>query len=216
MICLTLPQEHRMSLPPKVNDPRGSKFYYMLNFSVLQDQADQADLLAGLENLQRENKTLQRKFEYAREAATLARRAQLIGEEKIRRQNELLQESRQAADVSVQEHSQLLIKLNELQKWTDSIDDDDAVRVMRRLFQRLEDWIKRHYSQPRAAHPTRDNSCDLAFSRMNESYCTIQTIQGFISEQIFQVILSRFMVGIRDRSLENLFYAMDTEVRRTC
>lgn len=192
----------------------------MLIFSVVEDRTD---LHAELENLQRENKTLLRKLEYAREGAamaretaTMARRAQLIGEEKLRRQNELLEESRQATDTAVKEQSQLLIKLNELQKWTASIDDDEAVRLMRRLFQRLEDWIKRYYSQvPHAPHPTRVNSCDLTFFSNNEYYCTIQTIHSFISEQIFQGVFSRFMVGIRDRCLENLFYALDTEVQRT-
>lgn len=127
-----------MSLPLMVIGPHSSNFYDVLIFVVLEDQTD---LIAELEDIRGKNESLLRRLEYAREGATMARRAQLLGEEKLRRQNELLEESRQDADIAAKEQSQLLIKLNDLQKWTDSIDDDDAVRVMRRLFQRLEDWI---------------------------------------------------------------------------
>jgi hypothetical protein len=96
--------------------PRNFNFYRGLIFSAFESQTDH---LAELGNLQRENKLLLGKFGYAHEAATMARRAQLMGEEKLRRQNELPQESRQAADVAVKGHSQLLIKLYELQTWTD-------------------------------------------------------------------------------------------------
>jgi hypothetical protein len=113
------------------NWPHSSKSHYMLNLSVPQDQPD---LLAELENLYRENKGLLRKLEIAHDAAMVARRAQLIVDEKLRRQSEILEESRHATDIAVKEQSQVSAKLTELQKWTDSIDDDDVVRVMRRLF----------------------------------------------------------------------------------
>ncbi|KAF3401675.1 hypothetical protein F1880_010002 [Penicillium rolfsii] len=145
----------------------------------------------------------------------MARRAQLVGEEKLRRQTELLEESRQAAAIAVKGQSQLMTKLNEVQKWTDSIDDDDAVRAMRRIFQRVEDWIKRSYGQePHTAHSTRYDSRGIASHPLKASYCKIQVMQGFISEQIFDGIFSRFMVGMPDRNLDNLFYQMDKEIQR--
>ena len=132
-----------------------------------------------------------------------------MGEERLRRQTELLEEARETADTAVKEQSQIMIKLSELQTWTDCIDDDEAIQVMRRLFQRLEDWGKRYCNE---ASPL-TNGCNQPVFNFTDSCLIMQTIQAAISEHIFDGILSRFMVSIPDRQLENLFFELDRQIK---
>lgn len=132
-----------------------------------------------------------------------------MGEERLRRQTELLEETRKTADTAVKEQSQIMIKLTELQKWTDCIDDDEAVQVMRRLFQRLEDWIKRYCNE---ASPLRNGGNQPVYN-FKDSCLIMQAIQAVISEHVFDGILSRFMVGIPDRQLETLFFELDQQIK---
>lgn len=159
-----------------------------------------------LEKLQAENESLIHKLEIAEEAATVVRKAQLMGEERLRRQTELLEEARETADTAVKEQSRIMIRLTELQKWTDCIDDDEALQVMRRLFQRLEDWIKRYCNE---ASPLTNQPV----FNFKDSCLIMQLIQAAISEHIFDGILSRFMVGIPDSQLENLFFELDHQIK---
>lgn len=131
-----------------------------------------------------------------------------MGEERLRRQTELFEEARETADTAVKEQSQIMIKLTELQKWTDYIDDDEAIQVMRRLFQRLEDWVKRYCNE---ASPLTNSGNQPVFN-FKDSCLIMQAIQTAISEHIFDGILSRFMVSIPDRQLENLFFELDRQI----
>lgn len=131
-----------------------------------------------------------------------------MGEERLRRQTELFEEARETADTAVKEQSQIMIKLTELQKWTDYIDDDEAIQVMRRLFQRLEDWVKRYCNE---ASPLTNGGNQPVFN-FKDSCLIMQAIQAAISEHIFDGILSRFMVSIPDRQLENLFFELDRQI----
>lgn len=175
-------------------------------------------MIAEIEDLQRENQSLIQELHIAQENAKVARRDQVIGEERLRRQNERLEEARKVSDIAVKEQSQVMLKLNELQKWTDCIDDGEAVEVMHRLFQRLEDWIKRHFNQAsKASHPIGNTGGKEALSgHWNKSWPAIQAIQAAISEQLCHGIFCRYMVGFPDRSYESTFHSVDKEIQRSC
>ncbi|KAJ5974854.1 hypothetical protein N7481_008561 [Penicillium waksmanii] len=154
-----------------------------------EDIETQFDLVAEIENLHRENQSLMQRLEIAEKTANAARMAQLIGEESLRRQNELLQESRRNAET--------------------------VVEVMRKVFRGLEDWTKRHFNQVfHAAQSTKNASLDAALLSYNNSALTIQVIQAAISEQIHHGIFSRYMVGLPGRFYDEIFYEVDTKVSR--
>lgn len=158
------------------------------------------------------------RVEIAEETAKVARMAQLIAEERLRRQNELLHESRKNAETALKEQSQTLSKLTGLQKWTESVDDGEVVEVMRKLFQRLEDWTKRHFNEIfHAARFMRNARLEGVLpSYHNSPWITIQVIQAAISEQVFREIFSRFMVGLPERFYDQIFYKIDTKLSRSC
>jgi len=171
-------------------------------------------LIAELEDLQRENQILVQELHLAQEYAKIARRNQLIGEEKIRRQNERVEEARKVSDTAVKEQSQVMLKLNQLQRWTECMDDGEAVEVMHRLFQRFEDWVKLHFIQAsRASYPISNTSGKGAW---NKSWPAIQAIQAAISEHIYHGIFGCYMVGFPDKSYETDFLSIDEEIQRSC
>ncbi|KAJ5355530.1 uncharacterized protein N7496_012742 [Penicillium cataractarum] len=181
-----------------------------------EDVEPQPDPVKEMENLHRENESLMQRLEIAGETTKAARRVQLIAEERLRRQNELLRESRKNTETALKEQSQTLSKLTELQKWTESIDDGEVVEVMRKLFQRLEDWTKRHFNE--VFHVTqfmRNAHIDGALLSYRNSPLTIQVIQAAISEEVLRGIFSRFMVGLPDRSCDAIFLEIDTKVSRS-
>ncbi|KAJ5455989.1 uncharacterized protein N7458_004253 [Penicillium daleae] len=169
------------------NEPTSDDFEY------------QDDILTEIQYLHRENQSLKERVEIAEETAKVAQRAKTIAEEMLRRQNKRLKEKCTTAENALKDNAQILHKLSELQKWTECIDDGDAIEGMRRLFQRFEGWANRHFNQAssHSAHLTSHTSWERALPDYNGSPPTVHAIQAAISEQIFNGIFSRFMVAPR-------------------
>lgn len=206
---LTRPQSFLAGILSNVR--KGSNFNFECELNDI-DIEDQPGPITEIENLHRENQSLMQRLEIADKNAKLALRAQLIAEERLRRQNELLQESRNATETAHKAQSQTLARLTELQKWTECVDDGEVVEIMRKLFQRLEDWTKRHFNQ--VVHAARSTRNTLPSSQ--NSAVTIQIIQAAVSEQLFYEIFSYFMIGFADREYDGIFYRIDAEVSRSC
>lgn len=88
--------------------------HFQCSPQVYADSKSLLNLTTELEKLHAENESLIHKLKIAEEAVTVARKARLIGEERLRRQTELLEEARETADTAVKEQSQIMIKLTEL------------------------------------------------------------------------------------------------------
>ncbi|KAJ5179082.1 hypothetical protein N7492_002292 [Penicillium capsulatum] len=143
--------------------------------------------------------------------AAQSQRARVMAEERMRRQEEILKETRRLEGLVSTENKQLVVKLAKVQKWTECIDDDEVRRIMRQLYQDLEDWIKRHFPcllPIRSAGNASHISEDYQVSRLH----TLHGIHAEVYSLVFHCILWRFFVGFWDIYSNNQFRQIDHEI----
>lgn len=182
---------------------------------------DESKLIAELENLQRVCHKLSQKLEKNEEDAKESREHQICSEERVRRHGKLLAEARQSADTALKENRELVNKLAKLQRWTGCFDDEEAGQTMRKLYQVLQNWIRRHYScapsggpamLPEFGKPARPVNCQTRDSVYLEM---ISELHREISRHIFSSILNPFMVGFNEDFGQHL-YQLDKLIHGTC
>lgn len=146
--------------------------------------------------------------ELAEESAQ-ATKARAMVEEKNRRLEEILKETRKIEDLVSKENKGLVAKLARLQKWTECMDDDEVRRTMRQLYQELENWIKRHLLGSLPKHDGDEPSMSYKVQTLHETQTDVYGL-------IFHSILRQFFVAIYDEQFESLFRKLDQEVLAHC
>lgn len=173
-------------------------------------------VLSDIDDLSKICKGLEQKLEQVVEEAKTLRKHKVAGEERFRRQSELLKEAQRSADVAGKESRELLAQVLRLQKWTDSLDDGEAGQKMRQLSHDLEVWVTRHYSQLLPGNSNTRIKGDESSLDDTQHLGAVYAIWADVTGFIFNMILARFMIGITERSWDDSFYELDEEVRKLC
>lgn len=182
---------------------------------------DSSELIVEVENLQRECRELRGQLERSERDARKARKSQIRSSEQLSRQGELLEEAERATETALNENRELVHKLAQLQRWTDCLDDGEAARTMCKLYQNLQNWIRRHFtnmsSETSVEHVGPDASCKGASDQLSDRVYLdrISEISINISWHIFNPILTRFMIGSNDNFGQHL-YQLDKHINETC
>ncbi|KAJ5573353.1 uncharacterized protein N7459_007780 [Penicillium hispanicum] len=194
---------------------RGSEMTTIQDESPPDELGERALLVDEVEELHRVCHNLRQKLDQVDEHARRSQQAQLVSEEKTRRQGQLLEEATKRANLAQEENRKLIVKVHKLQNWTERLDDEETKQLMRRLYHGLETWVKQHFCYLLPTHSSVSSedggnpvSSDAPLG-LDISY-----IHGALMELIFHYILSRFMVGIEDLQLNTYFFHVNTEVQR--
>lgn len=148
-------------------------------------------LLSDIDHLSKTCKGLERKLEQIVEEAMTLRKHKVAGEAR-------------------------LAQMRRLQKWPDSLDNGEAGQRMRQLSHDLEVWVTRHYSQLFPGNSNKLINGDESSLDDAQHLSAVYEIWADVTGSIFNMILARFMIGIRERSWDNSFYRLDEEVRNLC
>lgn len=182
---------------------------------------DRAELLAEIENLHKMKRELLDELENDKEDARNERRSKIRAEEQSRRLRELLEECRQSRDTALKQNRELVSKLKQVQRATDCLDDDEAGRTMRKLYQDLQNWIRRHFksaSFETSAERVEANPSSRVVSYQQPDLAYLETTSEIsleISWQVFNSILTRVMVGWNEDFGQHL-YQLDKHIYKTC
>lgn len=149
------------------------------------------------------------------EESAQSTKARIKAEEKSRRLEEVLKETRKLEGLVSKENKGLVVKLARLQRVTECMNDDEVRRTMRQLYQELEDWIKCHLLCS-LQNLDEDGSFSMIESSLGSKLQTLHEIQTEIYGLVFHSILRRFFVGISHEPLEGLFRKLDHEVLANC
>lgn len=183
--------------------------------SKIPDPRDPSELLR---KLNQENLKLRENLKAVEKTAEVARRNELIATEKIRRLKEKLEETVKATDMANEQFTRSLTKLNQLQSWTENVDDDQVRADMRDLFLSSEDWTKQHFSSgARMPHAKTGEQCDKG-CLPKVGWCQIidtDLIQSQLAEYIAGRILSRSMIAAPE-NLSPIFDELDRYIERSC
>lgn len=181
-------------------------------------QTDNEDLKLGLQRTMHKNRFFRRALEQAHEEIKRSyeeteglKRGILLTEEGSRRMTEVLSESQQNLDNAYQANDKLVIKMTQLEKWTDQLAEEEIKDLVAQLYHDLEMWAKRHFygSAQRSTGQISEDSFSNGLQILYQAY-------SYVSWIIYQSILCPFMVGIRSEELENGLSLIDKEVRKSC
>lgn len=167
--------------------------------------------IAEIEKLQSMHKEIAKRLDYYEAVAKKAREAEHLSNVKLRRQGELLQEALRSADAALKQNTDLRLRLDSLGKMVKDLSDEEANKITNRLYDDLEDWIKRHYGALQPVYPEVEPDVDL--DQQQEFWLSIY---GDLSQQIFHIILSRFMVGTGSPGMSHALRMLDEKVQETC
>ncbi|KAJ6005219.1 hypothetical protein N7451_003163 [Penicillium sp. IBT 35674x] len=177
---------------------------------TLPDHGNRFAGITEIENLQNVHKEIAKRLDYYEAVAKKAREAESLSNVKLRRQGELLQDALMSADAALKQNNDLRVKLDSLRTETKDLSDEEAKKTTNRLYDDLENWIKRHYGALQPAYPEVDSDVDL--DQQQESWLGIY---GELSQQIFHGILSRFMVGTGSSGMNHALRMLDEKVQET-
>ncbi|KAJ5261132.1 hypothetical protein N7478_011727 [Penicillium angulare] len=140
-------------------------------------------------------------------------RAYLGETEKLRRQNEILGDTRRELIETVDENEQLVRRLTKMQSWSDRLNDEQTKQIMRQLYHDLERWAKNHFHRRNFEGLSRSDALSWSSS---DDLSTFYAIYSTVSHGIFEVYLSRMMVGVINFELQDIFRQIYGEIRRAC
>lgn len=167
--------------------------------------------IAEIENLQSVHKEVAKGLDYFEAAAKKAREAERLSNVKLRRQGELLQDALKSADAALKQNHDLRLKLNSLGKGLADLSDEEAKKTTNRLYDHLEGWIKRHYGYLQL-----NNSGIAPEVNSGQQRELWFNIYGDLSQQIFHIILSRFIVGTGNPGMNQALRMLDEKVQELC
>jgi len=150
-------------------------------------------------------------LDYYEAAARKAREAEHLSNVKLRRQGKLLQDALKSADAALEQINDFRLKLDSLEKGLKDLSDEEAKKTTDRLYDDLEFWIKRHYGALHCNNPEIEPDADS--KQQQELWLSIY---GDLSEQIFHIILSRFIVGTGNPGMNHALRMLDEKVQELC
>lgn len=167
--------------------------------------------IAEIENLQSMHREIAKRLDYYEAVAKKAREAEHLSNVKLRRQGELLQDALKSADAALKQNTDLRLRLDSPGEVVKDLSDEEANKTTNRLYDDFEHWIKRHYGALQPVYPEVEPDVDL--DQQQEFWLSIY---GDLSQQIFHVILSRFMVGTGSPGMNHALRMLDEKVQETC
>ncbi|KAJ5636879.1 uncharacterized protein N7484_010192 [Penicillium longicatenatum] len=168
---------------------------------TLPDHENGSTVIAKIENLQ---SVYKKNLDYHEAAATKAREAEHLSSIKLHRQGELLEDALKAADAALKENNDLRLRLDSLGKGMRDLSDEEANQMTSQLYDDLEDWIKRHYGTLQPGNPEKGPDVDS-----HQEQELFFNIYEDISQQIFHIILSRFVVGTGNPGMNHALRMLD-------
>lgn len=106
----------------------------------------------------------------------------------------------------MEEKHKLLAKISTLHRLESPLDDDETRRIMRRLYQNLEKWVMRHFS----------NATSASFIDHNYSiYDTQELVHREILEGVFQGIWAPFMIGFQGSFADYSLRQLDKHIHQS-
>lgn len=148
------------------------------------------------------------------------RRAQLSHQEKLLRQNEILDDVTRSTTITLTENRELVAKVAKFEQWTDSMDEKEATRTFGLLYQDVDDCVKRHFdhlypnvSVDAQTHEDCINSPNISTKSRPGIF---HNIHGEIFECIFNSILAPFVAGSNNPSWDHRLRVIDKEIQRLC
>ncbi|KAJ5803628.1 uncharacterized protein N7503_006078 [Penicillium pulvis] len=176
---------------------------------TLPDHENKSAGIAEIESLQSVHKEIAKRLDYYEAVAKKAREAEHLSNVKLRRQGELLQDALKSADAALTQNTDLRLRLDSLEIMLKDLSDEEVNKTTNRLYDDLEDWIKRHYGALQPVYPEVEPDADL--DQPQEFWFSIY---GFLSQQIFHIILSRFMVGTGSPGMNHALRMLDEKVQK--
>lgn len=147
-------------------------------------------------------------------------------EEKCRRQKEENEEIRHEASKQLlqkdQQIAELTKRLNDMQYHPDILNDDEAVRIMARLSQKLDVWVKGSFKDP---HLLQDlpllELVDVLYSvgttnELQNMHQKWAFIRAFVTSYLFYYFFDVYMVGVRDTDIEYSLMTMESGIFDNC
>ncbi|KAJ5526551.1 hypothetical protein N7513_010710 [Penicillium frequentans] len=177
---------------------------------TLPDPENKSTGIAEIEKLQSVHKEIAKRLDYYEAVAKKAREAEHLSNVKLRRQGELLQDALKSADAALKQNADLRLRLDSLGKVINDLSDEEANKTTNQLYDDLENWVKRHYGALQPVYPEIEPDVDL--DQQQEFWLSIY---GDLSQKIFHIILSRFMVGTGSPGMNHALRMLDEKVQGT-
>lgn len=149
---------------------------------------------------------------FAKDAIRLSK-AQASADERNRRQEEILKETRELAASGFKKNQKLLIKCAKLQKWTECMDDDEVRKIMNQLYLDLEDWIRRHFPYD---NPSKEKLIDIPNTSPGYYLQTLHEIHSEVYSSIFYFFLRKDLVESGDEYFSRAFSGLSEEISTNC
>ncbi|GIJ83088.1 hypothetical protein Asppvi_001606 [Aspergillus pseudoviridinutans] len=147
-------------------------------------------------------------------------------EEKCRRQKEEIEEIRhEASQLLLQrdEHiAELTKRLNDMQYHPDILNDDEVVREMAKLSQKLDVWVKGSFKDPSLLQDLPQlKPVDVPYSmatinKMQNMHQNWAFIRAFVSSYLFYYFFDMYMVGVTNPDIEYGLITMESEIFDKC
>lgn len=169
-----------------------------------------------LDSHKRKIQDLNKKLGACKEEVKASRMGQLCAEERFRRQTQILKERSTALDASLEENDSLIIQQATLQRWTERLDDDEARQITAQLYYDLEIWVKRHFPHLFSANKASHANPDSPSAYENGCLDTFYNAYTVVAYCVFNIFLTRTMVGIGDSDLGKKVSMLDEKVRMEC
>jgi hypothetical protein len=167
-------------------------------------------VIAKIENLQ---SVYKKNLDYHEAAAKKAREAEHLSSIKLHQQGELLEDALKTADAALKENNDLRLRLDSLGKGMRDLSDERANQMTSQLYDDLEDWIKRHYGALQPKYPEKGPDVDSDSDQEQELFFNIYED---LSQRIFHIILSRFVVGTGNPGMNHALRMLDEKVQELC
>ncbi|KAJ5718846.1 uncharacterized protein N7483_009928 [Penicillium malachiteum] len=156
--------------------------------------------------------------------ARKSREREIAAEERFCEQAELLEQARQAADIARRENQEIINSVKQLEGFTDFLSEEEIRDQTAQLYRNLQSWVEQHYGVlcPEDIQTPTESLTTRSTLDSDTTCSTTQTlmepigIYGDISHYIFNAILSRFIVGTGNPTINHLFRMLDEEVQQIC
>ncbi|KAL1964162.1 hypothetical protein VTN77DRAFT_7250 [Rasamsonia byssochlamydoides] len=158
---------------------------------------------------------------------SLISQAERLRLEKIRRQKELLEQAQQEASAAAEQNRAALAactkQLNLLRSRPGGLDDEECAHMTRQLYRHLDNWVKKNFRDPSILNAMAVDSLRargvesiMPARYLQNSHQRRALIQAEIVKSVCEIVFSRLIFGIYDKSLEDTLLKINCEAKNLC